>query len=362
MVRWDVQSYQDDGPEETVHRVAMSPDGRFVASVGGPAECWRFHDAASGVVCMTGARHDGTGSCSCSVTRSGARTSLDAGCPAMAHTCRLEALAFSPCGQSFATGGRDNAVILWDAQTGKAELVMQGKTERVSLVLSLSFSADGERLASGNEDGSIHVWDATTGALLRVIAHAHNTDAAHVVNFSPTRNRILLSMGYDALQWDVDSGELISSSDAGSYSAVFSPDGRTIATSGSTDASEVLLVDAETGELLCTLVGHSHEVTTAAFSVDGSKLASGCFQGDCCVWDSSTGALLRITLNLLCRPTLDDTLYVDSIDHMRRHQLPLPNGAWPQRPHPAGRRGGWGATSPPFLFIASPMTSPFRLP
>ena len=38
------------------------------------------------------------------------------------------------------------------------------------------------------------------------------------------------------------------------------------------------------------------------------------------------------------------------------------------RPHPGGSRGGWGAaapiasTSPPSLFITSPMTSPFRLP
>ena len=54
MLRWQVQN--QDGPADFALRVAMSPDGRFVASVGGNVECWKFWDAASGVVCMTGAR------------------------------------------------------------------------------------------------------------------------------------------------------------------------------------------------------------------------------------------------------------------------------------------------------------------
>jgi len=71
---------------------------------------------------------DGTGACICRVTNSGRRTSLDAGCQLQAHTARLHAVAFSSCGQRLATGGDDRAVILWDAQTRMAALVMQGHT------------------------------------------------------------------------------------------------------------------------------------------------------------------------------------------------------------------------------------------
>ena len=95
-VRWEVQNYP------RFCWVAMSPDGRFVASVGESGDYWQLWDVASGVKCMAAARHDGTGGCSCPFTRSG-RRSLDAECPVRAHTDSLFALAFSPCGHRLAT-------------------------------------------------------------------------------------------------------------------------------------------------------------------------------------------------------------------------------------------------------------------
>ena len=144
----------------------MSPDGRFVASVGLHPGHWTLWDAASGAVHMVGARHDGTGVCICK----GQRWLQREGCPLVAHTAGLHALAFSPCGQRLATGGRDSVVILWDAKTGKAQFCLRAHTGGVR---SLSFSANGARLASGSLDLSICVWDAITGALLRTIAHVH---------------------------------------------------------------------------------------------------------------------------------------------------------------------------------------------
>ena len=79
---------------------------------------------------------------------------------------------------------------------------------------------------------------------------------------------------------------------AGSNFAVFSPSGRTIATA-SAGASDVHVLDAETGELRLRLTGHQGSVSSVSFSVDdGSKLASVGWDGACKVWDSSTGALL----------------------------------------------------------------------
>ena len=48
-VRWEVEGGQES-------RATMSPDGRFVASVSRFEEYWKLWDAASGVLCMTGAR------------------------------------------------------------------------------------------------------------------------------------------------------------------------------------------------------------------------------------------------------------------------------------------------------------------
>ena len=293
-VKWAVQ---DDAGEGSFSLVVISPNGRFVASVGEYGEYWTLWEAASGVVQRVGDRHDGTGACSCRAKRNGRR--LDDDCPVVAHTRGLQAVAFSPCGGRLATGGHDRTVIFWDAQTGKA----QHRTDQGdSKVWSLSFSLSGARLASGGLDGAIRVWDATTGALLRTIPQAYEGYATRV-HFSPTNSSRLVSILGNAMisLFDVDSGDLVHSF-AGSRFAVFSPDGRTIATAGGSDFSEVHrdrdfrevhLFDAETGALRSTMVSHCKGLSAVSFSIDGMTLASGSIDGACKVWDLSTGALLR---------------------------------------------------------------------
>ena len=233
----------------------------------------------------------------CSLTRSG--RSLDPRCPVYAHIAGLRAVAFSPCGQRLATGGEDQKVILWDVQTGRAVLVLQGHTEwgirAIGTVHSVSFSATGARVACGNWDGSICVWDATTGELLWTI---HVWDRVEWVQFSPTDSESLtavtiLSEGLDAVsQWNVSSRERIRRFD-GQRFAVYSPDGRTMATAGAPGTHDVLLFDAATGALRLRITSPQNEVMLATFSPDGSKLASACADKALEVWDSSTGALLH---------------------------------------------------------------------
>mmetsp|Transcript_1872 Transcript_1872/g.4365 ORF Transcript_1872/g.4365 Transcript_1872/m.4365 type:complete len:102 (+) Transcript_1872:95-400(+) len=79
----------------------------------------------------------------------------------------------------------------------------------------------------------------------------------------------------------------------GCYFAVFSPDGRTIATASDT-TNDVLLVNAESGELRLRLVGHQQRASSACFvGRDGGKVASGSSDGTCKVWDSTSGELLN---------------------------------------------------------------------
>ena len=75
--KWAVQAH----PFNLSARVALSPNGRFVASMGFCDVYWKIWDAASGELHRADATHDGTG----------------------AHRGRLHAVAFSPCGQRLAT-------------------------------------------------------------------------------------------------------------------------------------------------------------------------------------------------------------------------------------------------------------------
>ena len=122
-VKWDVQAHPGTGGGRAY--VSLSPDnGRFVASVGMDEEHWKLWNATSGAVHRVGARHDGSGACICRVTRTG-RISVKEGCPVVAHTDGLRAVAFSPCEKRLVTGALDGAVIVWEAQTGDAEHRLQ---------------------------------------------------------------------------------------------------------------------------------------------------------------------------------------------------------------------------------------------
>ena len=261
---------------------------------GNNQENWKLWDAASGAEWMAGARHDGTGACICEVEDLGHRV-LQEGCPLVAHTAGLRALAFLPCGQRRASGDSVGVVVLWEIQTGRAEHRMQASRAPVAeehhrTVCSVAFSATGARVASGSWDGCIYVWDVATGVLLRTL-RADTEPAAIRVQFSPTNPARLASISYLRIKlWDVDSGETESEIHGGTFAAC-SPDGRIIATTRT--SNRVLLVDFETGAVRLVLRGHQGSVVSASFSIDGSKLATGSYDGSCKVWDSSTGALLR---------------------------------------------------------------------
>ncbi|GAB5517352.1 WD40 repeat domain-containing protein [Rhodopirellula baltica] len=74
------------------------------------------------------------------------------------------------------------------------------------------------------------------------------------------------------------------------YAAVFSPDGKRIATAGYD--RKILIWDTSTGEVVQELLGHNGAIFGLAFSPDGTLLISACADETVKVWEVATGQRL----------------------------------------------------------------------
>ena len=141
------------------------------------------------------------------------------------HRGAITSVAFSPDGNTIASGSHDNTIRLWDANTGSQKLKL---TKHWDDVNNVTFSPDGNTIASGSDDDTIRLWDANTGAQkLTLQGHGGNV-----------------------------------------YSVAFSPDGNTIASGDQND--NVILWDVKTGTQKQLFTGHTHNVSSVAFSPDGN--------------------------------------------------------------------------------------------
>lgn len=201
--------------------------------------------------------------------------------------------AFSPDGKFLAFQGLNNAVKLRDLTTGQELVTIQGAGG------SLSYSPDGKRLAgTGVPSGEMKVWDALTGR--EVFAVKGYTRAA----FSPDGKRLAAPSADNMVKiWDAATGrELLTLKNRaqGVEYVVFSPDSKLLASGhGGFDPGKrrdidcvVKLWDAETGQEVLTLSGHSEKVHGLCFSPDGKRLASTSHDQTVMVWDTSTGQAL----------------------------------------------------------------------
>ncbi len=204
-----------------------------------------------------------------------------------AHTSEVKCLAFSPDGHILASGGEDGTILLWHRSTG-AQKVLTKSPESVS---NLAFSPDGKTIANGSR-GTIRFWDTITGeekdALTGLPGHINNLsfspDGKTIVSVTCGDGEVCISniiTGKPQKTFTVRMTDSV-------FSVAFSPDGKIVAI-GNSDGN-IYLSDLNTEKLKFILTGHSEDVQRVVFSPDGRTLASSSYLDETVrIWNVDTG-------------------------------------------------------------------------
>jgi WD40 repeat protein len=213
----------------------------------------------------------------------------------------LLSVAFSPDGQTVATGGQLGIVHTWDAATGDAVSSYQGHAAPIRTVAYVN----GRELLSSADDSTAAVWDVNPDwRLERVIGDIRDpsTLADRVVALDFNGDGRLLATGGgvpsrsgELKVWSVADGTLhraIPDAHTDAVNAVaFSADGVHVASASSDRYVKTFRVD--TGELSAQFEGHTDHALGVSWRANGRVLTSCGADGTIRTWNAETGDRIR---------------------------------------------------------------------
>lgn len=159
----------------------------------------------------------------------------------------VRSIAYSPDGNTIATGMDESTVMLWDTRTEEHKHTFEHFSEYDSTVHGVAFSPDGRTLATA-DTSKILLSDTSTWTLK---PHTYDIDYCQLY--------------YEDI----------------SIALVYSPDGKTLAHG----CNGTVLWDPLTGTLKNRLAGHAGTVTSITYHPDGNILATAGQDGTVLLWD-----------------------------------------------------------------------------
>jgi len=221
-----------------------------------------------------------------------------------AHEGDIWAYEFSADGKTLVTGGHDKAIRFWDVATGKQQREITGHPKVVG---KLTLSTDGRLLATLSETGEpyfpwdnvIRIWDVASGkerhqVMMPVKKYGGYQLGFNTMAFSPDGKTLVTTGQDDVLRfWDPQTGTELRQISLGNRTSMgnraaaalaFAPDGKTLAVG----TNAIWLLDVASGRDVRSFGSHRGGIYATATS-DGKTAYTAGDEGSVVIWDLATG-------------------------------------------------------------------------
>ncbi len=216
------------------------------------------------------------------------------------HTAAVLSVEWHPDGARLASSGADKTVRIWNAHTAETLAVLNAPGEPVG---NVHWHPDGKRILAAFA-GGVKIWDTTSGKE----TDSFSIQLGRYVAISPDATRVAYSDRTHCVR-DLKSQEIIRSRGPESRRPpVWRPDGKQLAST--TDNGPIVIWDAQTGEVVSSILTKADQFSSPAWSPKGRFIAAFCPNRTTKVWDTSAFP----PLFSLSVPTLYDTTVAFSPD------------------------------------------------
>ncbi len=163
--------HEKEGPP--LSAVSVSPDGKFVLTVGSRLSVYLWETATGRLVFESQDDNSRRNyreiawspdsrrfalACSDNTVHLWDPANQELTAKLTGHSSDIYTVAWHPGGDRLASGGKDSTIRIWDTDSGEFTLTLRGHEGPVS---SVHWSPDGRSLASSSLDGTVRLWDAS---------------------------------------------------------------------------------------------------------------------------------------------------------------------------------------------------------